>query len=350
MHAAVLSADLEPRAVGSAAAVDLRIGDVRIAGRVLAAPMTGVSDLPFRRMLARLGAAYVATEMVACAELAAGRPDAVRRAALDAALPLAVVQLVGREADWLAQGARLAEAAGAELIDLNMGCPAKAVTGQLAGSALMRDLELAERLIAATVEATRRPVTLKMRLGWDEASQNAPELAQRAERVGVQAITVHARTRSQFYAGAADWGAVAAVTAAVRVPVIVNGDIVDAATARAALAQSGADAVMVGRGLYGRPWAAAGIDAELRGAPTAEPEPQARLALVLDHLGEALRFYGEALGVRTFRKHLGWYVEQAPWPAAPQARRAAKAALCRLERPAEIEAALTRLWLVGVAR
>ena len=342
MHA-VLS---EAQAAGSRRDVGgLWIGDVRIGGRVLAAPMTGVTDLPFRRRLSRLGTAYVATEMVACAELAGGRIDVVRRAAVDEDLPLNVVQLVGREPRWLAQGARMAEAAGADIIDLNMGCPARAVTGQLAGSALMRDLDLAEVLIAATVEATRRPVTLKMRLGWDAASQTAPELAVRAQAVGVQAITVHARTRCQFYAGVADWSAVAAVKAAVAVPVIVNGDIVDPASARTALHCSGADAVMIGRGLYGRPWVAAAIEAALAGAPVAEPSRDVRLALVLDHLGEVLRFYGEALGLRTFRKHLGWYVEHAPWPEDAAVRRAAKAALCRLEQPTEVERALTRLWL-----
>ena len=307
--------------------------------------MTGITDLPFRRLLSRLGAPYVATEMVACAELAGGRPDVVRRAAVGEGLSLNVVQLVGREARWLAQGARMAEAAGADIVDLNMGCPAKAVTGQLAGSALMRDLDLAEALIAATVEATRRPVTLKMRLGWDTGSQTAPELAARAQAVGVQAICVHARTRCQFYGGVADWSAVAAVKAAVRVPVVVNGDIVDAASARTALNRSGADAVMIGRGLYGRPWAAAAIEADLAGAPVVEPGREVRLALVLDHLGEVLRFYGEALGLRTFRKHLGWYVEHAPWPADAAVRRAAKAMLCRLEGSADVERALTRLWL-----
>ena len=323
----------------------LLIGGIEIASRVLAAPMTGITDLPFRRTLARLGAAYVATEMVACAELAGGRPDVVRRAALAEELPLTVVQLVGREARWLAEGARLAQAAGADIIDLNMGCPAKEVTGALAGSALMRDLDQASRLIAAAVEATDRPVTLKMRLGWDAASQNAPELAQRAEQAGVQAITVHGRTRCQFYKGSADWAAVAAVKAATRLPVVVNGDILDAASARRALALSGADATMMGRGLYGRPWMAAAVAAELEGGAAAEPGRETRLALVLDHMGEALRFYGDRLGLRTFRKHLGWYVEQAPWPADAQARRAAKSALCRLESPHEVEAALTRLWL-----
>lgn len=329
--------------------ISFHIGDVPIGGRVLIAPMTGVTDLPFRRAASRLGATYVSTEMVACAELAKGRPDVVRRAAVGEGLPLMVVQLVGHEASWIAEGARMAERAGADVIDLNMGCPAKEVTGCLSGSALMRDLDHAERLIRAAVEATRRPVSLKMRLGWDDASRNAAELAWRAERAGVKAITVHGRTRQQFYAGIADWRAVAAVKTATSLPVIVNGDIVDADSARAALRQSGADAVMLGRGVYGRPWTAAAIERALSDAgPGIEPGADARLGIVLDHFRESLAFYGETLGLRVFRKHLGWYVEQAPWPAAQEARRAAKARLCRLERPAEVEAGLSELWR-GVA-
>jgi len=323
----------------------LKIGDANVAGRVLVAPMTGVTDLPFRRLLSRLGAPYVATEMVACAEFARGRPDVVRRAAVGEGLPLAVMQLVGREAQWLAEGARMAEAAGAEIIDINMGCPAKEVTGALAGSALMRDLDQAEALIAAAVGATRRPVTLKMRLGWDDASQNAPELAVRAERVGVQAITVHGRTRCQFYKGAADWRAVAAVKAATSLPVVVNGDIVCADSARRALDQSNADAVMIGRGVYGRPWLIAGLQRALAtGVAMVEPDATARFGIVIEHLRDTLGFYGDRLGLRIFRKHLGWYVEQAPWPASALARREAKSMLCRLESGAEVERALSRLW------
>lgn len=322
------------------------IGSVPIAGRVLTAPMTGVSDLPFRRAASRLGAPYVATEMVACELFARGRPDVVRRAAVGEGLPLMVVQLVGREARWLAQGAAMAEAAGAEIIDINMGCPAKEVTGGLSGSALMRDLDHAERLIDAAVAATSRPVTLKMRLGWDDASRNAPELAARAERAGVKAITVHGRTRQQFYNGAVDWRAVADVKSAVTLPVIVNGDITDGQTARAALDQSGADAVMIGRGAYGRPWIAASIEASLAsGEPMAEPSLTQRLAIALDHFADSLRFYGDALGLKVFRKHLGWYIEMAPWAASPAIKRAAKSHLCRLNSPAEVENALTDLWM-----
>ena len=323
----------------------LLIGDVMIPGRVLIAPMTGVSDLPFRITASRLGAAYVATEMVACEALANGRPDVVRRAAVGEGLPLTVIQLVGRSPAQIAAGARMAEAAGADLIDLNMGCPAKEVTGGLCGSALMRDLDLAEAIIHAATDAASRPVTLKMRLGWDDASRNAPELAARAEAAGIKAITVHGRTRQQFYTGVADWTAVAAVKAAVRVPVIVNGDVTDAASAREALAASGADAVMLGRGVYGRPWLAAGLDQVLQtGGTVREPDMQTRLGVVLDHFRLSLAFYGDVLGLRMFRKHLGYYVQSAPWPAAAEDRRAAKARLCRLDRPMEVERDLIALW------
>ena len=324
------------------------IGDIHIPGRVLAAPMTGITDLPFRRLAFRLGAAYAATEMVACSELARGRPDVVRRAAVGEGLPLMAVQLVGREAAWLAEGARLAAAAGAQIIDLNMGCPAREVTGGLSGSALMRDLDHAESLIAAAVDASDRPVTLKMRLGWDDANRNAPDLAARAERRGVKAVTVHGRTRMQFYKGAADWAAVAEVKAATTLPVIVNGDITSAAEAQTALQRSGADAVMIGRGLYGRPWLPAQIEAALAGAaPVPEPDASARLAIVIAHLQDNLAFYGDRLGLRVFRKHLARYIDRAPWPARPEARRGAMAELCRLESGVQVEQALARLWLGG---
>jgi nifR3 family TIM-barrel protein len=320
----------------------LEVGGVEIPGRVWIAPMTGISDLPFRETATALGAPYVATEMVASAEFARGRPDVVRRAAVGEGLPLTVIQLVGRDIAFMAQGARMAQDAGAEIIDLNFGCPAKEVAaGAACGSALMREPDLAEALVAAAVEAVDVPVTVKMRLG------NAPEIAARAEAVGAKAITVHGRTRNQFYKGVADWTAVAAVKKAVSIPVLVNGDIVDGDTARRALEQSGADGVMIGRGVYGRPWIAGAIEAALDGRGFVEPDAEERLAIALTHFRRSLDFYGERLGLKMFRKHLASYIEAAPWPDTAEERRAARAALCRLEDPAAVEAALRDLWLAG---
>ena len=287
-------------------AAPLAIGNVLLPNRVMLAPMSGVTDAPFRRQAAALGAGLVISEMTASEALADGKREAVLRAQ-GRGIGINVVQLAGCEARWMAEGARIAEAGGADVIDINMGCPSRLVTTGYSGSALMRDLDHALSLIEATVGAVSVPVTLKMRLGWDDHSRNAPELARRAEQAGVRLITVHGRTRCQFYSGKADWTAVRAVKQAVSVPVVVNGDVRDEADVQAALAFSGADAVMVGRAAEGRPWLP-GVLARFLATGRREPEPslahQGELiaALYQDMLGH----HGREIGLRHARKHLGW--------------------------------------------
>src|SRR5690348_7400793 len=234
-------------------AKSLKIGDIQLANRVLLAPMSGITDAPFRRLAARLGAGLVVSEMTASDDLARGRWMSKLRCEAAGVGPH-VVQLAGCEARWMGEGVRVAEEAGADIVDINMGCPARHVTGGQSGSALMRDLDHALTLIEATIAAVKVPVTLKMRLGWDDRSQNAPELARRAESAGVQMITVHGRTRCQFYKGEADWAAVRPVKDAISVPLVVNGDITSFEKAVQALEVSKADAVMIGRGAQGQPW------------------------------------------------------------------------------------------------
>ena len=318
------------------------IGSHDITIPAILAPMSGVTDLPFRRQAQRFGAGMVVSEMVASDALARGRVDMVRKAALDASLSPCVIQLAGREARWMGEGARIAVDAGAEIVDINMGCPARQVTKGLSGSALMRDLDHAMTLIDAVVASVDVPVTLKMRLGWDHDSINAPELARRAESAGVQALTVHGRTRQQFYKGEADWAAVRAVRKASRLPLTVNGDITSAAEAREALAQSGADAVMIGRAAQGRPWLVGEIGAELLGqAP--ETAWSDKIDALGEQFGDALDLYGEGLGIRMMRKHFASFVDLECAGRDPDWCRAAKGVLCRSEAPADIHRMIDRL-------
>jgi tRNA-dihydrouridine synthase B len=287
--------------------MSISVGTIALRNPVFLAPMSGVTDAAFRVIAHAQGAGMVVSEMVASEELAGNRRDMVRRTEGGQGLSPFVIQLAGREAKWMAEGARLAQDLGADIIDINMGCPARQVTGGLSGSALMRDPDHALGLIEATVAACRIPVTVKMRLGWDRDCMNAPHIARRAEEAGAQMITVHGRTRNQFYTGKADWSAIRAVRDAIRIPLVANGDGQSAADARTMMEMSGADAVMFGRSAYGRPWWPGAIAEELqpgtgKPAPTLEQECE----LMLWHQAETLSLYGAALGNKTFRKHLGW--------------------------------------------
>jgi tRNA-dihydrouridine synthase B len=303
---------------------------------VFLAPMAGITDAPFRRLVRRFGVGLVVSEMIASRDMLARRPCARE---LGLGEPATAVQLAGCEPAVMAEAARRVEGEGAAIVDINMGCPAKKVTNGWSGSALMRDPDAALRIVEAVVGAVRVPVTLKMRLGWDAASLTGPAIAARAEAAGIAMIAVHGRTRCQFYKGRADWGAIAAVSRAVRVPIVANGDILSGADALRARAASGAAAVMIGRGARGRPWLPAQIADRLAGrAPAPAPTGAALRAVVAEHYEAMLDHYGRALGARVARKHLGWYLEAAG--ADPVFRRA----LLTEPEPARVLGALAAPW------
>jgi tRNA-dihydrouridine synthase B len=290
-------------------ACSLSIGGTALRNRAFLAPMAGITDRPMRQLAARYGAGLVVSEMIASGALSVGNDDMRRKLAPSPGLPH-MVQLAGCEVEWMDRAARIAEDAGADIIDINFGCPAKRVTNGYAGSALMRVPDLAQSLVEAVVRATSKPVTVKMRLGWDDDSLNAPEIARRAVDAGAQMITVHGRTRQQFYKGEARWRPIRDVVEAVPVPVVVNGDIASLATAREALAQSGAAAVMIGRGAQGRPWLVGQIGAGLAGTAAPEaPVGSDLTSVVVEHYEGVLSEYGVDVGVRAARKHIDWYLE-----------------------------------------
>lgn len=318
--------------------IPLQIGPITIPNRVFLAPMSGVTDTPVRRLVESLGAGLVISEMTACAGLVRREREAQVRSD-GTGVAIHVVQLAGCEPRWMAEGARIAESQGADIIDINMGCPSRQVTNGASGSALMRDLDHALSLIEATVSAVKVPVTLKMRLGWDHSTLNAPQLARRAEAAGVAMISVHGRTRCQFYTGQADWVAIRRVKEAVSVPVVVNGDVRTFDEAVRALAASGADAVMVGRGTQGRPWFAGHLAHFFAsGRPPSTPALKQQLAMTTALYDELIAHHGVRVGRRHARKHLAWALDEAAATARtlPGLLKSHRTRVLTAEEPAEV--------------
>ncbi len=328
--------------LGIVAQAPLSLGSTRLSGRAFLAPMSGVTDVGMRRVAVAFGASLVVSEMVASDDFVRGEQESRIRAEGEGLSPH-VVQIAGRDPYWMAEAARLAQASGADAIDINMGCPAKRVIGGLAGSALMRDLTLATDIIRATIAAVSVPVTLKMRLGWDRSALNAPELARRAEAEGVALLTVHGRTRNQFYKGEADWRAIAEVKKAVSlIPVVANGDCRSTEDAAAMLAASGTDAVMIGRAALGRPWFVGQIASFLAtGKLGPLPSAEERRAAALSHYRTLLSLFGREQGLRHARKHLAAYAEWAAQDGSPVAA-ALRLSLVTSNNPAEVERLLSR--------
>lgn len=323
----------------------LRIGDVELESAVILAPMSGVTDPPFRRLVKGFGAGLVVSEMIASKAMVHASRKTLRRTTGCAEQGPVAVQLAGCEPDVMADAARLCRDQGADLIDINMGCPVKKVTKGDAGAALMRDESLAQAILSAVVKAVDLPVTLKMRTGWDDGSRNAPALARVAEDCGIRAVTVHGRTRCQFYNGRADWAFIRRVKEAVSIPVIGNGDVATEDDAREMLAVSGADGVMMGRSVYGRPWLPQRVAAFLATGRRTPPPPLAdQMATLLEHYEAMLEHYGRDAGMRAARKHVGWYCKGLPGAAAFRAE------VMRLGDPAAVRAAIQQFYQPLVER